>query len=463
MKKLNMTAKRCRGLPTLSENGAPVGEVSIRHEIHFPAPDNASRPEILRHHITTRNFVALLLGKPLVGLTYYQALTDLHGRLMLYMPQEVDCAQLLIRYLFRNHLHNVSNDPIAAAGLLAWSENIEVKWQEGWREAFVHCVGMYPDLRGLSEARDICHASRTMLERSHLELQARIEACESRLLAFNFDDMWLASASQATLPRRSFDRLRHFLRQYYEREHKHWPPAAAHKSHDRWLTRELVQGLQSDFVSLYDYFVDRNRCWDKVAEHDLRQKRDAKGPEEDTSLTKLFLFFDKKHNYPHIPYPYPLLPASAADIFDGKPSKQSIFTSKSKTTEKRVIHACAESSNSLLVGPEVANKSLVEAFVRFEKTDLVSEANPREVRQGRWILLYGILQLLATISVDTPGLWFKDTPYFMNPHFKGNPPWRLEAEKVLEEANSTLSHCWNIPKTWKLEDWANCAISSHCA
>lgn len=454
MKGLNLTAKGRRGLPTLSENSTTVSEVPIHHEIHFPAPDNASRPEILRHHITTRNIFALLVGKPLVGLTYYQALTDLHERLRLYMPQDVDCAHLLIRYLVRNRLHNVSNDPAAAAGLLAWSENIGIRWQEGWREAFVHCVGMYPDVRALPEARDISHACRTLLERSHLELHARTETCESRLSTFNFDDMWLTSASQQTLPRRSFDRLRHFLRQYYERAYKGWPPTAAHGSDDRWLTRELVQRLQSDFAGLYDYLVDRNRCWDMVAEQKIRQKRDVEGSDDHTSLTKLFLFFDKKHKYPHIPYPYPLLPASAADILEGKPSKRSMFTSKSRTTEKRVVHACAEASNSLLIGPEVATNNLVEAFVRFEKTDLVSEANPREVRQGRWILLYGILQVLATMSVDTPGLCFKDAPYFMNAHFKGNVPWQLGAGEELEEANPTLSHCWTIPLTWKLGDWA---------
>lgn len=454
MKSLSLITRGRRELPTLFENGIPISETPIRHEIHFPAPDNASRVEILRHHITTRNLFAFLLDKPLIGLTYYQSLSDLHERLILYMPEDVDCAGLAIRYLINNKLHNVSNDPAAAAGLLAWIEGNNVRWEAGWREAFVHCIGMYHDLRQLPEVRDISHTSRALLERSYLELQARIEACQSRLATFNFDDIWLSSASSSTLSRRSFDRLRYFLRQYHERVYKGWPPGAARGSSDHWLTRDIVRRLQRDFGSLYDYYVDRCRCWNKAAELEARERNyNAEDSDENCPLTKLFLRFDNRHKYPHIPYPYPLLPASATDLFEGKPLKQSMFSTKAKTLEKRTLHACAEASNSLLVGPETATNGLVEAFLRFEKTDLISEANPREVRQGRWVLLYGILQVLATMSVDTPGLWFKDVPYFLNPRLK-TPPWLVEADKVLEEANPTLSHCWTVSKTWKPASWA---------
>ena len=449
LKHLSLAANRHRALPTLSEHGDPRKESPIRHEIHFPAPENASRTELLRHHITTRNLFAFLLSKPLVGLTYYQALTDLHERLMLYMPKVVDCAQLMIQYLNRNHLQNVTNDPAAAAGLFAWIENGNIAWQEGWREAFVHCVGMYHDMRNLSEARDIRHTSWELVKRSNLELQARIEACESRLSTFNFDDIWHPSASLSPLSHRSFDNMRHFLRQYYEKMHKGWPPAAAHGNNDHWLTRELVRRLQNDFGSLYDYYVDRTRPWDQTAELQAPESKNATGMDGNDNLTKLFRSFDTKYGYPTIPYPYPLQPASAADLFESKPLKQNILSTKSRAIEKRTIHACAEASNSLLVGVETATNSLVEAFLRFEKADLVKEANPREVRQGRWILLYGVLQVLATMSVDTPGLWYKDAPYFLNPRFKGN---LSEAETSLEEANPTLSYCWTVPRTWKRED-----------
>lgn len=440
MKNLSLAAKDRRQMPTLEETDMPVNENSIRHELHFPAPDSSSRLDILRHHITTRNFFAFLLSKPLVGLTLYQALTDLHERLYLYMPPYVDCTEIMMRYVTKNGLHNVSNDPAAAAGLLSWSEKNDVTWQEGWREAFLHCVGMYGSLRELPELRDVSHTSQALLERSHLELQARIEDCEYRFSAFNFDDLWLTSMSPSSLPRRSFDHFRHFLRQYYERAYKGWPPADSLGSGGHWLTRELIQRLQSDLGCLYEHLVDRRRLWDKKLEN---------SPDEDFSLTRIFLFFDKKHKYPHIPHPYPLLPNSAVEVFERKQPKSGLFSSKARTMEKRVIHACAEASNATSLQAGIINNSLLTAFLRFEKSDLVSEINPQEVRQGRWILLYGILQVLSTLSVDTPGLWFKNVTYFLNSRFSGNPPWRPEAEEVLEEANPKLGYCWTVPKEWK--------------
>ena len=119
--------------------------------------------------------------------------------------------------------------------------------------------------------------------------------------------------------------------------------------------------------------------------------------------------------------------------------------------EKRVLHACLESTNSLHVRAEIASNGLVEAFLRFEKTDLISEGNPREARQGRWILIYSILQMLATMSVDTPRLWFTDVPYFLNPRLDACPPWHLKAEETLEKASPMLSHCWTAPMSWKRE------------
>lgn len=448
MRNLGLTTKGRRMLSTVSEAGDHQHESPIRHEIHFPAPDDASRVEILRHHSTTRNLFACLLDKPLIGLTYYQALTDLHERLLLYMPNEIDSAQLLIRYLIKNNLHNVSNDPAAAAGLLAWIENHRIGWPEGWREAFSHCVGMYRDLQDVPEYRDLSYASKISLERSLLELQARIEDCEYRLSAFSYDDM-LPNQASSTLLCRSFDRMRQFLRQHYEKAYKGWPPRATSGSNDHWLTRDLVRRLQDDFGNLYDYLVDRNRRWDKAAEIETRWGVDPAGPDEELYLINILQAFDRKHQYPHLPYTYPLLPASGTDLSGGKPLKQNIFSTKAKTMEKRNLQSCIEASNSLLIGPEITTNSLVEAFLRFEKTDLVSDAHPREVRQGRWMLLYGVLQVLATVSVDTPGLCFKGAPYFLNARLKGHPSWLLERGITLEEANPTLSHCWTVPKTWK--------------
>lgn len=70
-----------------------------------------------------------------MGLTFYQTLLDLYERLGEYLSPRVDSAVALQSYLVIIGLVNVSNEPRAAAGLLAWSE--DVRWNDGWRDAYV--------------------------------------------------------------------------------------------------------------------------------------------------------------------------------------------------------------------------------------------------------------------------------------------------------------------------------------
>ena len=105
----------------------------VVYKIFMAPPAKDDKVDVLRHHITTRNFFAFLERQPLVGFTFYQALVDLQERLEEYLPSTTDCAGAMKAYLVTIGLVNVSNEPRAAAGLLAWSE--DVRWNEGWREA----------------------------------------------------------------------------------------------------------------------------------------------------------------------------------------------------------------------------------------------------------------------------------------------------------------------------------------
>lgn len=423
---------------------------NIRYEMHFPAPHDASRVDVLRSHITTRNFFALLLTKPLVGLTFYQALMDLHQRLQLYMPGDPNCALIIIKCLMENSLHNVCNDPAAAAGLLAWSEDEDVCWQEGWREGFVHCSGMYARLRGLPEFRDVSQTSRALLERAHLERQVRIQEAEDRLTDFVFGEIWTERTNHLRGIRTSFDRFRKFLHSFYGEQYGVWPPKGSHGA--SWLTRRLVLRLQEDSDALYDHFVDKDITWANAREASERShgpitrkaNSTSSTADSDFLLAEVFKQYDQKLQYPHIPHPYPLLPASASTN-DSKSQKSSFFVSKSKAMEKRVAHAYSEASNIpvLRKATDFAGNALVEAFTAFEKTDHPIEVEPRAARQGRWMLLYGLLQALSRVSVDTPDLYFvDDVDYFLNPRLKGTPPWSYGSGSVYEEAEPKLAHVW---------------------
>lgn len=446
--------------PPTSESSLHDREHPVLYELFFPAPMDASTVENLRHHLTTRNVFALLFGKSLVGLNLYQSLLDLHERLQMYMPTESDNASLVIDHIVSHGLDDVRNDPASAAGLLAWSEGTAVRWREGWREAFVHCTGMYSRLKVVAEFRDVTHFSRVLLERASLEIQVRVQQVADRLADFDFVDMWPMQSVMTPPARDSFDRFRRFLSRHYERVFWSWPPLPRYGNAECWLTRDVITRLQGDFAALYDYLVDRDMTWDtSTAARDRQWRIISKGakpnfrPDGDgLPMTDILVGFDNRHAYPHIPHPYPLLPPSQPlQILP----KQARFGKKPRSTEsrfaeRRIALEYSEATNVLRLGPTFTANPLVEVFANFEKSDLPGEVDPAQARKGRWILIYAVLQALATVSVDTPGLRFTDkVPYFVNPRLRGTPPWRDKADAPPEEATHERSYCWTVTRKWE--------------
>lgn len=327
---------------------------------------------------------------------------------------------------------------------------MEVRWKEGWREAFVHCTGMYAQVQSRPEYRDISNTTCVLLNHAHMELQARIQEVEHRLSTFNFNDLWGSGAAVVSDARKSYDRFHQALTAHYEAQHKHWPPRAGQGDGGGWLSRPLVGQLQRDFAALYDAYVDRNseglglsvgiKC-DRTC---IANSDDRNGGEHGLQITKFLAAWDHKHKHAHFPRPLPVLPAPSAIDNKAKHAKPGFFSSKSKALEKQAIQAY-ENSRIMGLPARTSSNPLVERFRQLEKTDHPGELDPREARKGRWMLVYGALQVLATILVDTPHLYFKDNvSYFLNPRLKGTPPWELAKDHAFEEASSLDSHCWTI-------------------
>ena len=427
------------------------------------APSGGSRTDVLRFHITTRNFFAFMLCKPLVGFTFYQALVDLQERLEYYLDSTTDHVSALKSYLVKLGLVNVCNEPRAAAGLLAWSE--DVRWNEGWREAFVHSVGMYERISQLQESADISLATNAHLQRAHLELQARVQEVEAVLSKFYFDDAHFAQEDLSPSVRAASDRFRKFLRQFYEKEYHSWPIRKGQQGNPLWLDRAIVGRLQDDFSALYECFVNRNVVWndeddteDRKARNWLRSTNHLNfGLDgEDYRMLGVFRNLESRLIASHIPHPYPLLPNS---VPASPPAKKSRFRGKKidRARESRVAHGYAAASNMHQLSREHAKNGLAQAFIHFEKNDNPSEVDPREARRERWIIIYCVLQTLASLSVDVPNLSFKgNVSYFLNASLHGLPPWN-PTEQIFADAVREQSHCWLAPEIWEEEQhdrWA---------
>jgi len=306
---------------------------------------------------------------------------------------------------------------------------------------------MYAQVQRRPEYCDISNTTCVLLNHAHMELQARIQEMEYRLSTFDFDNSWGSGAAAVSDSRKSYNRFRLALKAHYETQHKHWPPRGCQEDNNKWLTRLLIGQLQKDFAALYITYVDRStKGLELSADIECDRKcvaisSNRVDSKHEIDLEKRLAIWDHKHKYAHFPKSLPTLLATLAANGKTNQTKSGLFSSKNKTLEKQAIQAY-ENSRNINLQTGITSNPLVERFRQFEKTDHPGKLDPREARKERWMLIYGVLQVLATISVDTPHLYFRDNvSYFLNPRLKGTPPWELAKDHAFEEASPFDSHC----------------------
>jgi hypothetical protein len=433
-------------------------------------------------------------GLPIIGNDFYEMLSDLQNVMDTYYelnePSERwHSAQVLVQFITQMQLDDVRGNLSHALGLLAWSEQTNVMWDAGYLEGFVHCVGMMTQQTlKMREYRNLSQVSRHKLQNANNAMQLRLIEAEERLSRFDFPEMWYIDGVAGGHPtQKSFEAFRDFLYGFYEAEYGSWPPRNEdHQGH--WLGRNLMTRLQADFGAIYQYWVDRDIVWDANEERHTRKwemvptKLRAGGFQADSPglpVTDMLMGFDSSQKYDHIPHPYPLLPHSRSPSSKVPSNRKSLFGKfKSKEKESKVPDvksqyqmalAFNQASNinrlgttfegkfrlrtpqyvNVILTKTTDNKILDELGV-YEKSFQIPGVTPSEARLGRWILLYGILQVLSTVSVDTAGLKYKDKiKYFISPSLEGCPPWRsLEAAPLMIDACQQRSYCWQAPQSW---------------
>lgn len=438
----------------------PAVPPGILHELYVPWPGAEAGIHSTIWHVTTRNFFAVMAdASALIGTTLHEALYKLFERITMfpdYLDPSTDRVRWMTAYIMRHKFDDVRNNPSYAASLLAFSETPGVRWKDGYVEAFVHCVGMLNmGLRTIPEWRFLTPQTKMFMESAHIEIEDRLHRAQRWLLSFDFSAMWPASSAPQSTARGCFDRLRKWLCKYYENAFLHWPPT----NDATWLTRDMVVRLKSDFHSLYDYLVNRDIMFDGT-QYRPNQKwvmssksgQNFKADTFELPITDILLGFDDKNGFPHIPHPYCLTPPSTPSQNKSKSS----FTLKKPSSptdilasSRRKALSYAEASNVYTLRDQFVHTELISNFIRFEQSDMVENIDPSEARRGRWILIYGVLQVLATVSVDSPKLRYKEgAQYHLSPMMKGVVPWAEQGSPPEPEAEHTRSYCWTVPDTW---------------
>ncbi|KAI6246577.1 hypothetical protein HI914_05883 [Erysiphe necator] len=434
----------------------------VSYEIFFPTPYGLSDTDAQNYQVTTRNVFALFLNSSLVGHTMYHALNDLRSRIEEYMPEGTDVTRMIINWIKGRGIDDPRQSLSSAFSLIAWSEDKNVLWEEGWIEAFCHAVGMRalkPDqrLELIPEFHYLSPIAKTLLSRFSNDTQLLIRGCQFRLCDFDFADMWDIVDQKQSTGRSAFDRLQKFLVQHYQKVFGSWPPLI-NDDEKYWLTRMVAKKLSLDFGALYDYLVNRSISWEFDEEHAGRKwnMKCTSNQNFDPDTTQLpfsdmIILFDDRMGYPHIPHPYCLTPEPVLAQYNLKGFKNVAKNTQQHEElmqERHAAMAYQDSTNIYILGSDFVSNDLVDSFTNFEREESYVNIDLYNCRRGRWILIYGILQVLASISVDTPQLrYVENVDYHLQSSLRGTPPWR-GANKNQNEAEHTGSHCWLVPSKW---------------
>ncbi|CZR66603.1 uncharacterized protein PAC_16504 [Phialocephala subalpina] len=463
-------------------------KTNIESYICLPPDGCSTDAEKVAFNWGTRNALSLLYKGSLIGMTAYETLDMSQRRLNDFFGEPEPGNKIIIDYCVDTKFFDPRYDLGKAASLLAFAEGDDIHWEKGYLDGFVHCCGMYNYLQHVPEFKFVKPATKALLQRYDLDLQHRIQQAERRLATFDFDDMWILREGDSRMGLEAFERTRAFFVGFYTHKYGVWPTPKADKDSKTWLSRSQVRDMQADFNSLYDYYVDRSvwfeeqatqftdmaPCWRMIRVND----RDFYPNVDGIRMFEMLRRFDSSNSYHPIPAPFPVLPQSipvtevSSTPTTEKPEKSEkksggLFKKKKKSkedetpTEKKIVDPLKENEFRLIYSPannllvlkdQWKGSPMVDSFEQFEQGDKVGEVDPYVVRRARWIMIYGVLQVLAQISNDTPNLAWEGqdkVKYFLNPKLQGCPPWSTES---FPEAHRSMSHVYKVWKTWSTEE-----------
>lgn len=115
-----------------------------RIELFIPTPPRSDRQQSYRYHLATRNFIAYVLRRSMVGENLGTALTTLMHSMHEFRSKDVDNVEDMMSYLDEEGYLNFRNHPTHSLAILNLAENFQLR--DLYINAFAHCCGMSDQL-----------------------------------------------------------------------------------------------------------------------------------------------------------------------------------------------------------------------------------------------------------------------------------------------------------------------------
>ncbi|KZM19770.1 uncharacterized protein EKO05_0004179 [Ascochyta rabiei] len=358
--------------------------------LFIPAPDDTSRQDSFKWHVTTRNFFAFLLGKPLVGHQMGQTFVDLQERLHLFRSGAVNNHEDFLQYAEDQGYRDFSECTDYALASLFYAE--QYKLRDAWVDAFAHCVGMNESLSLSPEYASTSRLTKALITRAYLEVDIHLGQVTVALSKFLDEDFSPAYLGLTPGARSHLNRFRRFLHSFYVKKFGYWPPPRGSA-----FPKALYKSMYFDFQSLYYLLVDTNSTTD------LALQGPASGG---ICVLQNVDSFDKRHMFTPQSHPLPLFPSYAEPtkkMDSQKALRQLTLVSHQNKINKVQTISAALAAATNTQDPAVTSSNIVQEYIHFEQT-YSSTLNQRDekvsvldARKVRWLLIYGTLQYLVSV------------------------------------------------------------------
>ncbi|KAK5123857.1 hypothetical protein LTR85_002053 [Meristemomyces frigidus] len=392
-------------------------------ELYIPAPANLTREQAYAYHLTTRNFFAYAASRPIVGEKLGVALAKLLDRIREWQPKTAALANFT-SYCQDQGYEDMAEDADYATACLTLAEHAKLK--DLWVESFVHCVGMHEQLSHSPELDSLSNTTKALISRASLEMDLHIERVVRALGSFLEEELGPEQLGLTEPARDHLDRFRSCLHNYYVDKLGYYPPTEEGPWNKRLWTK-----MYHAFQTLYEYLVDAE------SSTDFSNSRSLTGG---ICVVQNVRAFDERHGYTSLPHPMPLLPVVPVTRRASEPQKglRSFRLGRQDTATSpkfSASQALTEASNS--DDPDVTACELVQEYQRFERQKLEEKLTVAEARKVRWLLIYSVLQMLASITRAPKEVRDTETPtYPLCVLIVGCPDFEDGTSGLLREARS---------------------------
>ncbi|KAK4890022.1 hypothetical protein LTR27_011241 [Elasticomyces elasticus] len=401
-----------------SDSGYASSQITKRTseqcELYIPAPADAKREQAYTYHLTTRNFFAYATKKPVVGEKLGSALADLLERMREWQPKTAALANFMSYCEEQGYLNMAGNADYALA-CLALAEDARLK--DLWVESFVHCVGMFEKLHVSPEFEGLSNTTRALITRATLEMDLHIARVTRAVGSFLEEELGPENLGLTKPARDHLDQFRSFLHKYYVTKLGYFPPSEEGPWNKRLWTK-----MYHAFQTLYEYLVDNDSSIDRLND---------RGVTGGICVVQNVQAFDERHGYTPLPHPLPLLPADPGKrrATDAQKGLRSFMLGRGDSLAAQQMTSRQALTNAANRAVQEATPSdLVEEYQRFERQKLEEKLTVAEARKVRWLLIYGVLQMLISITRAPKEVRDTEAPtYPLCVLTLGGPSWINEA------------------------------------